>query len=144
MESKYSFKVIQGGQTKLARVVRSGSGVTGQALVVEAEEGVRYQPDMMGSLVHAGGYPLQQALDTLGSDGRRLGDELQRIGYAGTMDCGKSTLARAILRLVSVTGGSVMLAGRAARGCGRPAAVHGDARRVRARLRPQPPLQPPR
>ena len=43
MESKYSFKVIQGGQTKLARVVRSGSGVTGQALVVEAEEGVRYQ-----------------------------------------------------------------------------------------------------
>jgi N-carbamoyl-L-amino-acid hydrolase len=52
------------------------------------EEGVRFQPDMMGSLVCAGGYPLQQALDTLGTDGRRLGDELARIGYAGTMDCG--------------------------------------------------------
>lgn len=24
------------------------------------EEGVRYQPDMMGSLVYAGGYPLEQ------------------------------------------------------------------------------------
>lgn len=40
-------------------------------------------PDMMGSLVHAGGYPLQQALDTKGTDGARLGDELRRIGYAG-------------------------------------------------------------
>ena len=52
------------------------------------EEGVRFQPDMLGSCVHAGGYPLQQALDTVGTDGRRLGDELARIGYAGTMDCG--------------------------------------------------------
>ena len=35
-------------------------------LVVAAftnEEGVRFQPDMMGSLVHAGGLALQQALD---------------------------------------------------------------------------------
>lgn len=52
------------------------------------EEGVRYQPDMMGSLVHAGGLPLQQALDTLGTDGTRLGDELARIGYAGTLEPG--------------------------------------------------------
>ncbi|MBT9457224.1 MAG: diaminopropionate ammonia-lyase [Burkholderiaceae bacterium] len=60
-------------------------------LVVAAftnEEGVRFMPDMMGSLVHAGGYPLQQALDTLGTDGARLGDELQRIGYAGELPCG--------------------------------------------------------
>lgn len=60
-------------------------------LVVAAftnEEGVRFQPDMMGSLVHAGGYPLQQALDTVGTDGARLGDELERIGYAGDMACG--------------------------------------------------------
>jgi hypothetical protein len=27
MEEKYSFKVIQSGQTKLARVVKSGGGV---------------------------------------------------------------------------------------------------------------------
>jgi N-carbamoyl-L-amino-acid hydrolase len=48
----------------------------------------RIVTDMMGSLVHAGGYPLQQALDTIGTDGRRLGDELRRIGYAGDMPCG--------------------------------------------------------
>ncbi|WP_426808153.1 Zn-dependent hydrolase [Pseudomonas sp. WOUb67] len=52
------------------------------------EEGVRYQPDMMGSLVYAGGLPLQQALDTLGTDGTRLGDELARIGYAGALEPG--------------------------------------------------------
>lgn len=52
------------------------------------EEGVRFQPDMMGSLVYAGGYPLQRALDTVGIDGARLGDELRRIGYAGDMECG--------------------------------------------------------
>lgn len=60
-------------------------------LVVAAftnEEGVRFMPDMMGSLVHAGGYPLQAALDTIGTDGKRLGDELARIGYAGDMPCG--------------------------------------------------------
>jgi N-carbamoyl-L-amino-acid hydrolase len=53
------------------------------------EEGVRFMPDMMGSLVHAGGYPLQDALDTLGTDGVRLGDALQAIGYAGAMRCGE-------------------------------------------------------
>ena len=47
------------------------------------EEGVRYQPDMMGSLVVAGGLRLETALDTVGTDGTRLGDELERIGYAG-------------------------------------------------------------
>ncbi len=52
------------------------------------EEGVRFMPDMMGSLVHAGGLPLDAALDTVGTDGARLGDELARIGYAGDMACG--------------------------------------------------------
>ena len=52
------------------------------------EEGVRYQPDMMGSLVYAGGLEVQVALDTLGSDGTRLGDELARIGYAGDLQPG--------------------------------------------------------
>ncbi|MFO0462047.1 MAG: diaminopropionate ammonia-lyase [Burkholderiales bacterium] len=65
--------------------------VLDRPLVVAAftnEEGVRFQPDMMGSLVYAGGHPLQQALDTVGTDGARLGDELVRIGYAGDMPCG--------------------------------------------------------
>ncbi|MDG9885727.1 Zn-dependent hydrolase [Pseudomonas putida CSV86] len=52
------------------------------------EEGVRYQPDMMGSLVYAGGLEVQVALDTLGTDGTRLGDELARIGYAGDLQPG--------------------------------------------------------
>jgi N-carbamoyl-L-amino-acid hydrolase len=51
------------------------------------EEGVRFQPDMMGSLVFAGGLPLQIALDAVDSDGAVLGKELERIGYAGEMPC---------------------------------------------------------
>ncbi|AXK63313.1 Zn-dependent hydrolase [Burkholderia sp. IDO3] len=52
------------------------------------EEGIRYQPDMMGSLVHAGGMSVDAALDTVGIDGTRLGDELARIGYAGALEPG--------------------------------------------------------
>ncbi|HBO3329441.1 TPA: Zn-dependent hydrolase [Pseudomonas aeruginosa] len=52
------------------------------------EEGVRYQPDMMGSLVYAGGMSVDEALDTIGTDDTRLGDELQRIGYAGSLEPG--------------------------------------------------------
>ncbi|SIT47986.1 Amidase, hydantoinase/carbamoylase family [Paraburkholderia ribeironis] len=52
------------------------------------EEGIRYQPDMMGSLVYAGGLSVEAALDTVGIDGTRLGDELARIGYAGDPEPG--------------------------------------------------------
>ncbi|WP_419709701.1 Zn-dependent hydrolase [Pseudomonas sp. NFX224] len=52
------------------------------------EEGVRYQPDMMGSLVYAGGLSVEAALGTIGTDGTRLGDELKRIGYAGSLEPG--------------------------------------------------------
>ncbi|MEX3815939.1 Zn-dependent hydrolase [Paraburkholderia sp. BR13439] len=52
------------------------------------EEGIRYQPDMMGSLVYAGGLSVDAALDTVGIDGTRLGDELARIGYAGDLEPG--------------------------------------------------------
>ncbi|MFC1458123.1 Zn-dependent hydrolase [Microvirga arabica] len=48
------------------------------------EEGVRYAPDMMGSLVYAGGLPVEEALATVGTDGAILGAELERIGYAGS------------------------------------------------------------
>ncbi|MHC5064032.1 MAG: M20 family metallo-hydrolase [Planctomycetota bacterium] len=47
------------------------------------EEGVRFTPDMMGSLVLAGGYPLEQALLREDPEGATLGEELRRIGYAG-------------------------------------------------------------
>mgnify|MGYP000140959861 CR=1 FL=1 len=52
------------------------------------EEGVRYQPDMMGSLVYAGGLAVEDALNTIGTDGTRLGDELARIGYSGDLEPG--------------------------------------------------------
>jgi N-carbamoyl-L-amino-acid hydrolase len=47
------------------------------------EEGARFAPDMLGSLVYVGGLDLESALDVTDIDGARLGDELQRIGYAG-------------------------------------------------------------
>lgn len=52
------------------------------------EEGVRYAPDMMGSLVHAGGLSVEEALASIGIDGTRLGEELRRIGYAGEREPG--------------------------------------------------------
>jgi len=60
--------------------------VSARPIVVAAftnEEGVRYAPDMMGSLVYAGGLSVEEALATVGTDGTVLGEELQRIGYAG-------------------------------------------------------------
>jgi beta-ureidopropionase / N-carbamoyl-L-amino-acid hydrolase len=47
------------------------------------EEGSRFAPDMLGSLVYAGGMPLEDALDTVAIDGAILRDELARIGWAG-------------------------------------------------------------
>ncbi|MBL8314410.1 MAG: Zn-dependent hydrolase [Rubrivivax sp.] len=48
------------------------------------EEGARFQPDMLGSLVYAGGLSLADAHATRAIDGAVLADELQRIGYLGT------------------------------------------------------------
>lgn len=52
------------------------------------EEGARFAPDMLGSLVYVGGMPIEDALDVIAADdGARLGDELDRIGYAGPVPC---------------------------------------------------------
>jgi beta-ureidopropionase / N-carbamoyl-L-amino-acid hydrolase len=51
------------------------------------EEGARFQPDMLGALVYVGGMSLETALDTVAIDGAVLGEELQRIGYAGSSPC---------------------------------------------------------
>jgi N-carbamoyl-L-amino-acid hydrolase len=48
------------------------------------EEGSRFAPDMLGSLVYAGGLDLETALASVGIDGAVLGDELERIGWAGS------------------------------------------------------------
>ena len=53
------------------------------------EEGARFNPDMMGSLVYVGGLPLGEALATVGIDGESVGDCLKQIGYAGAAPCGK-------------------------------------------------------
>ena len=52
------------------------------------EEGARFQPDMMGSLVYVGGLPLQEALATRDADGLTVLAELQRIGYQGPQPVG--------------------------------------------------------
>lgn len=48
------------------------------------EEGARFAPDMMGSWVFEGGYPLEKALATKDADGYVFGEELTKIGYNGT------------------------------------------------------------
>ena len=69
----------------VVRAYRAAQCLPQRPIVVAAftnEEGVRYQPDMMGSLVYAGGLSLQAAWDSIGTDGSRLQDELERIAYA--------------------------------------------------------------
>ena len=51
------------------------------------EEGARFAPDMLGSLVYAGGMGVEVAHDIIGIDGARLGDDLERIGYLGSTPC---------------------------------------------------------
>jgi N-carbamoyl-L-amino-acid hydrolase len=58
------------------------------------EEGARFHPDMMGSLVYVGGLSLADALAAKGIDGKVLGEELQRIGYAGPAPVGRPDLHR--------------------------------------------------
>ena len=48
------------------------------------EEGARFAPDMMGSGVHQGALELAAMLDVTDADGKRVGDELARIGYVGS------------------------------------------------------------
>lgn len=62
------------------------------------EEGSRFAPDMLGSLVYAGGMTVEEAYDIVGVDGVRLGDELARIGYLGTTPC-PGTVPHAYLEL---------------------------------------------
>ena len=51
------------------------------------EEGSRFAPDMLGSLVYVGGLDIESALEIVGIDGVSVGDELERIGYNGSLPC---------------------------------------------------------
>ena len=53
------------------------------------EEGVRFSPDMLGSLAFTGCIAADEALAARGTDGKVLGEELTRIGYAGNDDVAK-------------------------------------------------------
>lgn len=48
------------------------------------EEGARFAPDMLGSLVYVGGMSLEAALLIEDPSGLSVGDELERIGYRGS------------------------------------------------------------
>ena len=64
------------------------------------EEGARFAPDMLGSLVYVGGMAVEAALDVLAADdGARLGDELTRIGYAGSTPCPTASAPQAYFEL---------------------------------------------
>lgn len=76
------------------------------------EEGARFQPDMLGSLVFAGGMETQDALAIAGTDGAILGAELERIGYAGSMEPG-SLVPSAFVELHIEQGPILDLAGEA-------------------------------
>ncbi len=52
------------------------------------EEGSRFAPDMMGSLVFEGGLALESALETKGIDGTTVRENLDRIGYRGSAPTG--------------------------------------------------------
>lgn len=47
------------------------------------EEGARFQPDMLGSYVWSGTFSVEDSYAIRDSEGKALGDELRRIGYAG-------------------------------------------------------------
>ena len=73
-------------ETLISAGVETPRGVT--VAFFTDEEGARFAPDMLGSLVYVGGMGLEDALDvTAADDQARLGDELERIGYAGPRPC---------------------------------------------------------
>lgn len=63
------------------------------------EEGARFQPDMLGSLVFVGGMGVEEALDVRDAAGLRLGDELTDIGYAGPVPCPSAVVPHAFVEL---------------------------------------------
>ncbi|WP_250456216.1 Zn-dependent hydrolase [Caballeronia sp. ATUFL_M2_KS44] len=52
------------------------------------EEGSRFAPAMVASGVFAGVFPLEYGLSRADVDGKTIGEELKRIGYAGDVPCG--------------------------------------------------------
>ena len=56
------------------------------------EEGARFQPPMMASAAFAGRLPVEFVLQQVDDEGLTFGDELSKIGYAGTAPVGRRAL----------------------------------------------------
>jgi N-carbamoyl-L-amino-acid hydrolase len=79
---------VVAGIEVLDTIYRSGTKPD-RSLVVAAftnEEGVRFMPDLMGSRVLTKEMGLAEALQTVSTDGALFCNELERIGYAGTVE----------------------------------------------------------
>jgi N-carbamoyl-L-amino-acid hydrolase len=75
------------GGLEVVQTLNDAGLTTRRPLVVGVftnEEGARFQPDMQGSLTFVGGMTLDEAYAARSIDGKRLRDELERIGYLGT------------------------------------------------------------
>jgi N-carbamoyl-L-amino-acid hydrolase len=71
---------------EIVRLLNQEDVDTGRAVAVAAftnEEGARFQPDMMGSMVFTGQLDVEAAWAASDDDGVTVKDELQRIGYLG-------------------------------------------------------------
>lgn len=80
---------------EVIRTLNDAGVVTRRSLAVAFftnEEGARFNPDMMGSLVYVGGLPLDVALATVGIDGSSVGDCLRKVGYGGTAPVGQPSV----------------------------------------------------
>jgi len=74
------------GGLEVVRALNEAGIVTRRPIVVAAftnEEGARFHPDMLGSLVYVGGLSLEEAYASHSADGKVLIDELTKIGYVG-------------------------------------------------------------
>ncbi|PHY07757.1 MAG: Zn-dependent hydrolase [Alcaligenaceae bacterium] len=74
------------GGLEVVRALNEAGIVTRRPLVVAAftnEEGARFHPDMLGSLVYVGGLSINDAYASHSADGKILIDELTKIGYVG-------------------------------------------------------------
>jgi N-carbamoyl-L-amino-acid hydrolase len=75
----------------VARALNAAGVTTRRAIEIANftnEEGARFQPGVMGSGIFAGLLTLDEALTRKDDGGAMLGDELARIGYAGTRPVG--------------------------------------------------------
>jgi beta-ureidopropionase / N-carbamoyl-L-amino-acid hydrolase len=64
-----------------------------EVVVWTNEEGSRFAPAMVASGVFAGVFDLEYGLSRTDVDGRTIGEELRRIGYAGTAEVGGRPVA---------------------------------------------------